>query len=197
MKRPLTLATLIALGAAAFVPLPSMAQTDFQVVISSAPPAPVYERVPAPRHGHVWAPGYWDWSGQRHHWVRGNWIAERPGYAYAPPAWQNRGGRWYMEQGQWRAQGRDRDRDGIPDRFERHGRGYDGYRHDGYGYRYDERRYDGRYRDARRDYDRDGIPNAYDRDLDNDGVSNRHDRDRDGDGVRNRRDARPDNPYRY
>lgn len=51
-------------------------------------------------------------------------------------------------------------------------------------------------RDARRDYDRDGIPGAYDRDRDNDGVPNRYDRDRDGDGLRNERDSRPDNPYR-
>jgi hypothetical protein len=37
---------------------------------------------------------------------------------------------------------------------------------------------------ARRDQDRDGIPNRFDR-------------DRDGDGVPNRFDRRPDNPYRY
>lgn len=49
---------------------------------------------------------------------------------------------------------------------------------------------------GRRDSDRDGIPNRYDRDRDNDGIRNRHDRDRDGDGVPNRYDRAPDNRYR-
>lgn len=40
------------------------------------------------------------------------------------------------------------------------------------------------YRSARRDQDRDGIPNRWDR-------------DRDGDGVPNRWDRRDRNPYRY
>lgn len=54
-----------------------------------------------------------------------------------------------------------------------------------------------RYREfARRDNDRDGIPNRFDRDLDNDGVRNSRDRDRDGDGVRNRNDPAPNNPRR-
>jgi hypothetical protein len=199
MKRTLTVATMIALGAAAFAPLPSMAQTDFRVVIGSAPPPPVYERIPAPRHGYVWAPGYWQWNGHRHNWVQGQWLEARPGYAYAAPSWHQRDGRWYMEPARWNAHGPDRgrmafydrDRDGVPDRYERQGYRGDGYRGDGYrdnGYR-------GRHGGG--DTDRDGIPNDRDRDLDNDGIGNRHDRDRDGDGVPNHRDARPDNPYRY
>ena len=57
------------------------------------------------------------------------------------------------------------------------------------------------------DYDRDGVPNRYDRypgrgnaygrDRDRDGVRDRYDHDRDGDGVPNRHDRRPDNRYRY
>ena len=205
MKRSLTLATLVVIGAAAYAPLPSMAQ-DVQLYIGSAPPAPIYERAPAVRRGYVWAPGYWEWRGHRHHWVPGTYIVERPGYVYAPPAWQQRGGRWYMQQGYWAPhrgdrqyaahggyrdgyrdrggyqrevyydrdgrphhyRGRDTDRDGIPDRIERHGG----------------------------DTDRDGIPNSRDRDRDNDGVENRYDHDRDGDGRRNSRDSSPDNPYR-
>ena len=184
----LSLAALIALGAAAYAPLPSMAQ-NVELYIGSAPPAPLYERTPAVRRGYVWSPGYWDWRGHRHHWVPGSYIVERPGYVYAPPAWHQRGGRWTMQQGYWNPRGqgyhdgrghrdgyrdgyayRDRDRDGVPDRYERHGR--------------------------MRDTDRDGVPNRYDRDLDNDGVPNRRDRDIDGDGIRNDRDHRPDNPYR-
>jgi hypothetical protein len=208
MKRTLTVATMIALGAAAFAPLPSMAQTDFRVVIGSAPPPPMYERAPAPRHGYVWAPGYWQWSGHRHNWVQGQWLAARQGYAYASPSWHQRDGRWYMEPGRWNTYGPDRgrvafydrDRDGVPDRYDRHiGYRGDGYRGDGYrgdGYRGDGYRGDGYRGRGRGDFDRDGVPNRYDHDLDNDGISNRHDRDRDGDGVRNGRDARPDNPYR-
>ena len=186
MKRTLTLAALIALGAA-FAPLPAMAQTDFQLYIGSAPPAPMYERIPVARRGQVWAPGYWAWRGHRHHWVPGHYIVARPGYVYAPPQWQQRQGRWYMEPARWNQHGRDRDRDGVPDRLER--RGYEpvyagGYRDGRDGYR-DGRRHD---RNGRRDTDRDGVPNRYDRDLDNDGVRNERDRDRDGDGVSNRRD---------
>jgi len=196
MKSTLTLASLIALGAAAYAPLPSMAQTDLQVYIGSAPPAPLYERAPMARRGYVWSPGYWAWNGRRHHWVAGSYVVERPGYVYAPPAWQQRGGRWYIQEGRWNPRGdgrrdgyrdgyrrdvyydrdgrpheyrgRDRDRDGMPDRMERHGG----------------------------DSDRDGIPNQYDRDRDNDGVPNKYDHDRDGDGRRNSRDSSPDNPNR-
>lgn len=206
MKRTLSLAALIAIGAA-FAPLPALAQTDFQVYIGSGPPAPIYERIPGPRHGHVWAPGYWEWRGHRHAWVPGHYVVARPGYAYAPPSWHQRQGRWYMEPARWNPYGRDRDRDGVPDRLERRGyapvyagSGYrDGYR-DGRGYDGRDRDRDGipdRYeRNGRRDTDRDGVPNRYDRDLDNDGVRNHRDRDRDGDGVPNRYDNRPENPYR-
>ncbi|MFC0251661.1 hypothetical protein [Massilia consociata] len=203
MKRTLSLA-LTAAGivfGAAFAPLPAMAQTDFQLVISSGPPAPVYERVPGPRHGYVWAPGYWEWRGHRHAWVPGHYVAARPGYVYAPPRWYQRHGGWYMEPARWTPHGRDRNRNGVPDRFERRGHdpvyagGYyrDGYYRDGYrdGYRYDGYRYD---------RNRDGIPDRYERrgyrDSDRDGVPNRYDRDRDGDGVPNRWDERPNNPYR-
>jgi len=194
MKPTLSLAALIAIGAA-FAPLPALAQSDFQLYIGSAPPAPIYEVVPAARHGYVWAPGYWEWRGHRHSWVRGHYIAARPGYAYAAPSWRERGGRWYMEPAHWDRH--DRDRDGIPDRYERRGyaQGYGGGYYDNRGRDYyrDGRRDDrGRYRDT----DRDGVPNRYDRDLDNDGIRNERDRDRDGDRVPNRYDNQPNNPYR-
>jgi hypothetical protein len=187
MKR-LTLAALIAIGAAA-APLPSMAYSDVSLYIGTAPPAPLYERVPAPRQGYVWAPGHWEWSGHRHTWAPGYWVAERPGYVYRAPAWYQGNGGWYMQPAAWTPYGPDRDRDGVPDRFERrYDRGY-------------ERNYYYNDRPAYRDRDRDGIPDRYERhgrrwDEDRDGVPNRYDRDRDGDGVPNRWDHRPDNPYR-
>lgn len=150
-----------------------------------APPQPRYERVPRLRPGYVWAPGYWDWRGNRHEWIRGTWLRDRPGFTYEPPHWRQRDGHWYLEQGRWeqprRYRGRDRDRDGMPDRFERD----------------EDRDRDGvPDRMERRDRDRDGVPDAYDRDRDNDGVRNRNDSDRDGDGYRNDYDRHPDDPRR-
>ncbi|MGO4474726.1 YXWGXW repeat-containing protein [Massilia sp. 2TAF26] len=179
MKRTLALAALIFAGAAA-APLPSLAASNVSLYIGTAPPAPVYERIPAPRHGYVWAPGYWNWAGHRHVWVPGNWVVERPGYVYNAPVWTQGGGGWYMQPARWTQYGgydrgyRDRDRDGIPDRYEVR-RGWDRDR-DGIPDRYEHGRRDGRW-----DQDRDGIPNRY---------------DRDGDGVPNRYDRRPDNPWR-
>jgi hypothetical protein len=202
MKPSLTLAALIAFGAAAFAPLPAMAQTDFQLYIGSAPPAPMYERAPAVRRGYVWSPGYWAWGGHRHHWVPGSYVVERPGYVYAPPSWRERGGRWYLQEGYWNPQvamrGGERYYGG--DRYYGGERYYGGPTHGhGHGYRERDRDRDGmpdRFERRGRDFDRDGVPDYRDRDLDNDGIANRYDRDRDGDGRPNRYDSRPENPYR-
>jgi len=169
------LAALIAVGAAS-APLTSMAASNVSLFIGTAPPPPLVERIPAPRHGYIWAPGHWEWGGQRHVWAPGYWVAERPGYAYNAPAWYARNGGWYMEQARWTPhdsgyRGPDRDRDGVPDRYER--RGYD-----------------------RGGYDRDRNAHSARRDEDRDGIPNRYDRDRDGDGVPNRYDRRPDNGWR-
>lgn len=158
-----------------------VADRDVEAYVRIAPPAPRYERVPRARPGYIWAPGYWDWRGNRHEWVPGSWVRARHGYVYAQPVWRERGGQWYFEQGRWERGGRDRDRDGVPDRYEGRDRDRDGVPD----------------RLERRDGDRDGVPDAYDRDRDNDGVRNSEDRDRDGDGVPNRRDRRPDDARRY
>ena len=89
------------------------------VDIRFAPPAPRYEVVPRQRAGHVWAPGYWDYRNHRHRWVSGSWVRERPGYYYTSPTWVQRGDRWYLQRGGWERGGRDRDRDGIPNRYDR------------------------------------------------------------------------------
>jgi hypothetical protein len=150
MKRTLTFAALLAVGSAAFAPLPVLAQANISVYVNGPPPPPRFERVPPPRHGHIWSQGHWESNGRRHYWVPGAWIVERPGYAYSAPVWYEERGRWQMRPGAWSRGGPDRDRDGIPDRFERP-------RHGG-------------------DRDHDGVPNRYDRDRDGDGVPNRHDR---------------------
>ena len=94
----------------------------------TAPPAPLYEVVPAPRPGMVWVPGHWEWRGHRHVWMAGYWLQARPGYRYREPLWVERGGRWYLQPGGW-----DRDGDGIPNRYDKDRDG------DGVPNRYDRR----------------------------------------------------------
>jgi hypothetical protein len=101
-----------ALGSAA---APAAARVDFSVHIG--PPPPRVEFVPPPRVGYVWVPGYWGWYHGRHAWVPGTWVHARPGYLYAPPVWARHDGRWVLYRGHWRH--RDRDRDGIPNRYDR------------------------------------------------------------------------------
>lgn len=128
--------TLIGLAAAAVmgsVSLPAAARVDAQVSINIGPPPVRYEAVPAPRRGAVWAPGYWDWRGQRHVWVPGGWVAERPGYRYSQPQWVAHNGRWILVRGHWEQARYDRDRDGVPNRYDRDRDG------DGVPNRYDRR----------------------------------------------------------
>jgi hypothetical protein len=180
MKRSLSLAALLTLAAAAYAPLPSMAQSHYSIAITAAPPAPMYEAAPAPRRGYIWSPGHWEWRGHRHEWVQGVWIAERPGYAYAPAAWQRGDNGWYLEPARWTPYGRDRNYDGVPDRYETRGydRDWEHRRHE----RMERERWE-REHGRRWDEDHDGVPNRYDR-------------DRDGDGVPNYRDRQPDNARR-
>ena len=97
----------------AAVPSPVAAQVYFNV----APPPARVEVMPAPRSGWVWVPGYWDLRGHRHHWVPGHWERERRGYRFSEPRWVERDGRWYLERPRWHRG--DRDRDGVPNRYDR------------------------------------------------------------------------------
>ena len=110
-------ALLIAAGTAGALALPQASAAAVGVYVQLAPPAPRAEYVPPPRHGYVWAPGYWNWRGHRHVWVGGTWAKHRHGYHYQPHGWVERNGGWYLERGRW-----DRDGDGIPDGFDRHPR---------------------------------------------------------------------------
>lgn len=123
------------------------ASAEVNVIVRVAPPAPRYEVVPAPRGGHVWAPGHWVWRDGRHVWVRGHWVRERPGMHWHPGHWVQRDGHWHFVGGGWNRRPyamRDSDRDGVPNRFDR-------------------------------DRDNDGVRNRADRDRDGDGVRNRRD----------------------
>lgn len=114
------IATAIALGTLGAVGT-AQASAAVAIQVQIAPPAPRVEYVPAPRRGHVWAPGHWDWRGNRHVWVAGQWLRERPGYRYDAPRWVQSGGYWQQQPGHWqRAPYRrgDRDGDGVPNRFD-------------------------------------------------------------------------------
>jgi hypothetical protein len=128
IKRTL-LATMVAASVGSVTNVTTAAAADIYVEI--APPALRYEVVPAPRVGYVWTPGYWDWRGNRHVWVDGAYVIDRPGYYYERPQWIQREGRWYLQRGEWRRG--DRDGDGIPNRYDRDRDG------DGVPNRYDQR----------------------------------------------------------
>lgn len=116
---------------------------DVGIFIGSAPPPVRYESMPPPRAGNVWVPGYWNWNGRRHTWVNGHWERARPGYVYVNPSWQRTDRGWHLSHGEWRRgrdnyhdrhngydrhrkhenhhrHNRDRDRDGVPNRFDSH-----------------------------------------------------------------------------
>jgi hypothetical protein len=111
MKKTLMFAAIVAAMSGTAIPAGAA-----DVFVTVAPPPPRVEHVPTLRRGYVWVPGHWDWRGRRYVWVNGTTVRERQGYRYAEPRWIEREGRWYKEPGRW-ARG-DRDRDGVPNRFD-------------------------------------------------------------------------------
>lgn len=119
-------------------------------VVQLAPPAPIYEAVPAPRSGYVWAPGHYEFRDGRYVWNQGRWLESRAGWAWQEARWQQRpDGSWFLVGGQW-------------------------VRTDNLA-RYDEDDRNDFRRGPNGDLDGDGVRNADDRDRDGDGVSNRDD----------------------
>jgi hypothetical protein len=116
--RKLLLSAIVASTFAAAAPA---AQAAVDVYVNLAPPALRHERVPAPRAGYLWAPGYWNWQSNRHVWAKGHWEKERSGYSYRPNSWTESNGRWVNQRGGWdrNAPSGDRDRDGVPNRADR------------------------------------------------------------------------------
>ena len=122
LKRKLLHAALAACAISSIGLMPLPASADTRVYIDAAPPAVRHEVIPAHRRGYVWQPGYWDWRGHRHVWVKGYWVKERPGMYWHPNRWEQRDGRWVLERGRWdreRYAYGDRDRDGVPNRVDR------------------------------------------------------------------------------
>ncbi|WP_329740869.1 hypothetical protein [Dyella sp. A6] len=95
----------IAFGGMAYTqPAAAQVHVGVGIGIGIAPPPPRVERLPPPRAGFVWAPGYWRWNARwhRHVWVTGHWVRVRRGYHYRPAHWQ-RGprGQWHFRPGHW------------------------------------------------------------------------------------------------
>jgi hypothetical protein len=118
-KKTFAVAVLAAASAGALVPTAASAQS--YTIVRVAPPAPIVETVPAPRSGYVWTPGYYDYRGDQYVWMQGHWTRDRPGYEWRESRWVETGnGEWRRVGGNWERRGPygDRDRDGIPNRYD-------------------------------------------------------------------------------
>lgn len=71
------------------------------IEIDVAPPPPRAVKVPAPRPGFVWAPGYYRWDGHAHIWVDGHFIRERRGARWVPEHWDKHRDRYRFVPGRW------------------------------------------------------------------------------------------------
>lgn len=99
MKKVL-LAALIATSAIGTVAIPQAAVAA-SVYINVGPPPMREEIVPVQRRGYMWAPGHWDYRGNRHVWINGSSVRERRGYTYQPHRWVQDGDRWHQQRGHW------------------------------------------------------------------------------------------------
>jgi hypothetical protein len=92
------------LGAAvAGAAIPAVAQVYGGVYVQTAPPAPVYETVPAaPGAGYYWVGGYWQWNGYRYVWVHGRYASvPYSGAVWRSGHWAHGPGGWYWKPGHW------------------------------------------------------------------------------------------------
>lgn len=138
MKKTLIASALLA-GALLFGQT-AFGQVSFGISIGAPPPPPraYYNRPPLPGPGYVWVDGFWYPNGGRYAWRPGYWaLPPRTGGYWIAPRYQ--GGRYYN--GYWGFRGGDRDRDGVPNRYDN----FDNRRGGGF------------------DRDRDGVPDRYER----------------------------------
>lgn len=125
MKSLLAATAAVLISAAAFAPAHAQAQGRTHViVVRDAPPPLRHEPMPAARRGHAWVPGHWDWNGRRYVWERGHYERVRAGYVRQQPVWRQDRHGWTLDRGGWtrderRMARRDRDGDGVRNRFDR------------------------------------------------------------------------------
>jgi hypothetical protein len=75
-----------------------------EVVVTSDPPAPLYETIGvAPGPGFIWVGGYYHWNGGGWVWRGGRWARPpHPGAAWVRARYEWRGGRRVYIAGFWR-----------------------------------------------------------------------------------------------
>lgn len=88
----------VALATAVLSASPAFAQVS---IIVGAPPPPRVEVIPAPRHGYVWAPGYWNWEHNHHVWAAGHFVPARYGHHWVPDRWSRHNDGWHHDNGHW------------------------------------------------------------------------------------------------
>lgn len=102
--------------------IPNASGQDIGISIRFGPPEPRVEYRPQARRGYTWSDGHWEWRGQRHTWVKGYWVRNRPGLQYEQVRWEQRGNRWIMHKGKWQHRSTGRDRDATRGRDDRDAR---------------------------------------------------------------------------
>ena len=94
---------LAAIVVAGSLALPALGEARVNVDINIGPPVMRVETAPPPpRAGYLWAPGYWNWAGNRHVWVAGRYIAPHHGFVWVPDHWVQHGPRYRFVPGHWR-----------------------------------------------------------------------------------------------
>src|SRR5438105_2972991 len=89
-------------AASALMGLGSAARADSAIVVQVAPPAPMHEVIPAPRHGYTWAPGHYAYRDGQYVWLSGHWMPERAGQVWREAHWRQRDdGSWVFVEGHW------------------------------------------------------------------------------------------------
>jgi hypothetical protein len=88
--------------------LPNIAQArvETEVVIGTAPPAPIEEVMPiapGPPAEFIWHPGHWRWIDERYMWVPGHWAHRpHPQAVWVAPAYVQQPGGYMFVEGHWK-----------------------------------------------------------------------------------------------
>jgi len=95
--------TLLAVALASSFAVPFAVRSEgINFNVDIAPPAPVYEQMPA-REGYIVTPGYYKYDQERHAhtWVKGEYQPVRHGEHFVAPEWRQEQGRYGFSEGRW------------------------------------------------------------------------------------------------